>query len=259
MATVEAAPIGKFRVAPRFSNHFKINRLQSELDFVDVLLNTDIPLYIDPFALSVEEDDWSKACNDLVVGFFQELVDALRAKRFDRAREILNNLHEPNETRLGQSSGKPQGRGVGDKQSRGLYKAFANSKAVETGLLTDLSDCELFIEGIGHDKISDITTNIIRCKLIEFTEEQCRQWDVPMQLRPTGPWWDQGRKDWRSTYKYLPVYRGEPVILVPKRSVRYAMAIDDREFYDMRVIELAGKRDINLFHAMILRIPRKFP
>jgi hypothetical protein len=237
MATVEAAPLGKFRVAPRFSNHFEINKRQSELDFVDVLLNTDIPLYIDPFALSIEEDDLSKECNNLVVGFFQELVDALRAKRFDRAREVLNNLHEPNETRLGQSSGKPQGRGVGYQQARGLYRAFADSKAVETGLLTDLSDCELFIDGIGHDKISDVTTNIIRRKLVEFTKEQCRQWDVPMQVKPTGPWWDQDRKVWRSTYDYLPVYRGRPLILVRKRSVRYSMAIDDREFYNMRVVE----------------------
>ncbi len=50
MATVASAP--HFRIAPRFSNHFSINQPQSALDFVDVLVNTDIQLYIDPFALT---------------------------------------------------------------------------------------------------------------------------------------------------------------------------------------------------------------
>ena len=100
-----------------------------------------------------------------------------------------------------------------------------------------MSDCELFIDGIGHDKISDISTNIIRGRLIDFTKEQCQKWFVPMQLSPTGPWWDQDRKLWRSSYDYLPVYRGYPLILVPKRSVRYAMTIDDRKFYDFEVLE----------------------
>lgn len=235
MSTVLTAT--ELRVAPRFSNHFHIGKKQAELDFVDILLDTDIRLYIDPFALSVEEDEWSKRCNNLIVGFFQDVVDSIRGQNLDRAKILLSNLHEPNETRLGQSSRKPRGRGVGGKQARDLYGAIAKSKAVETGLLTDLSDCELFIDGIGHDKISDIATNVIRRELIEFTKEQCRKWGVPMQFSPTGPWWDAERKHWRSTYDYLPVYLGYPLILVPKRAVRYAMCIDDRKFYNLEVVE----------------------
>jgi hypothetical protein len=241
MLIAEAAPRTKYRVALRFSNYFKIYKRQSELDFVDVLIDTDIRLYIDPFALSVEDDDWSRECNDLVVGFFQHLVDSIRGGQLRAARDLLGNLHEPNQTRLGLSKERARGNGVGPGQSRDVYHAFANSKAVERGLLKDLSDCELFIDGIGHDKISDMTTNVIRRKLIEFTKEQCQKWYVPMQLSPTGPFWDGERKFWRSSYDYLPVYRGEPLILVPKRSVRYVMAIDDRKFYDNEVIEFIRK------------------
>jgi hypothetical protein len=161
MATVEAAPPRR-PVTPRFSNHFEINKRQSELQFVDILLNTDVKLYVDPYALSTEEDAWSIECNNLVVSFFQELVDAFRAKNLWRAQDLLNNLHEPNETRLGESRLAPRGRGVGHDKAMGLYYAFAKSKAVETGILTDLSECELFVEGISNDTISDITTNIIR-------------------------------------------------------------------------------------------------
>jgi len=37
---------------PRFSQVFKLKKSQAELDFVDVPVNADIPLFVDPFALS---------------------------------------------------------------------------------------------------------------------------------------------------------------------------------------------------------------
>ena len=231
----------KLSVAYRFSNIHALNKRQSELDFVDILVDTDIPLFVDPFAFKIGADDWSKECNDLVIGFFQELIDALRGGNQFKARELLANLHEPNETRLGVSCPKPsalpQGRGIGDKQANSLYSAFAKSKAVETGILTDLSDCELFIEGVSHDKISDITINIIRRKLVKFTQDQCRLWNIPMELKPTGPCWDDDAKEWRGGFERLPVYRGSPILLVPKRAIRYRMAVDYSEYYDKHIIE----------------------
>jgi hypothetical protein len=233
----------KFRlsVAYRFSNIHSLNRRQSNLDFVDILVDTDIPLFVDPFAFKIGDDDWSKECNDLVISFFQELIDALRAGNQSKARELLANLHEPNETRLGVSRPKPselpQGRGIGNKQANSLYSAFAKSEAVKTGILTDLSDCELFIDGISNDKISDITINIIRRKLVKFTQEQCRLWDIPMELKPTGPCWDDDAREWRGGFEHLPVYRGFPILLVPKRAIRYRMAVDYSEYYDKHIIE----------------------
>jgi len=41
---------------PHFSELFGLNKTQLQLDFVDVELDTDIPLFIDPFALSQRLD-----------------------------------------------------------------------------------------------------------------------------------------------------------------------------------------------------------
>jgi len=81
---------------------------------------------------------------------------------------LLNGLSEPNETHLGLSSGRPQGRGVSGKQAFDLYRHLTRSRAAASGLLSELADCDLFIEGIGPDKISDISTNIIRRELISL-------------------------------------------------------------------------------------------
>ncbi len=224
-------------VAYRFSNIFGLHLRQTDLDFVDVLVDMDIPLFIDPFVFRVGANDWSVECNDLVIGYFEELINVMRSGQQDRARALLTNLHEPNETRLGLSSGRPQGRGIGVGQALRLYNSFAKSKAVATGILTDLSDCELFIDGISHDKISDITINIIRRMLVEFTKDQCRRWAVPMESKPTGPYWHDERKEWRNGFDLLPVYNDYPLILVPKEAVRYRLAVDDREYYDRHVVE----------------------
>lgn len=93
----------------RFSDHFGLNKSQAELDFVDVPLHTDIPLFIDPYALSIEPDPWFVECNDLVVGFFELVFDAIRDGRRTEARTLLRSLHENNDTHLGYSSCKTEG------------------------------------------------------------------------------------------------------------------------------------------------------
>ncbi len=225
------------RIAYRFSNICHLNKRQSELDFVDILVDTDLKVYLDPYALSVQDDEWSIESNNLVVGFFQHLIDVMREGRTAKAHDLLNNLHEPDETRLGESRGDPHGRGLGHKQALKVHEAFANSKAVETGVLADLSDCELFIDGISFDKVSDITTNIIRQKLVEFTQQQCEKHNIRMEYKEAGPHWDQSQKKWINSYEFLPVYRGQPLLLVPKRAVRRRMIVNDEDYYNHHVIE----------------------
>lgn len=148
----------------RFSEHFQLNRRQVDLAFVDVPVDTDALLFVDPYAFKINNDDWYVECNNLVVDFFQCLLDAIRDKNEFRAKELLNQLSEPNRTHLGHSTGKPDGRGVGPVQSGSLFNRLRTSKAIATGMLSDLSDCELLIHGISNDKISDITTNVVNKK-----------------------------------------------------------------------------------------------
>src|SRR5262245_19878630 len=85
----------------RFSDHFKLQKSQAELDFVDIPLNRDVPLFVDPYALSIEDDQWFAICNNLVVDFFQQVLNAIKASNMPKGLQLLANLHEPNETRLG--------------------------------------------------------------------------------------------------------------------------------------------------------------
>lgn len=225
---------------------------QAEVDFVDVDLETDTQLYLCPYAIEIRSDEWSADCGDLIRSFFAEVLAQLRAEEDGRVTHLLGHLHEPNETRLGQSSGRPSGRGLGPNKALLLGEALRRSRAFHTGLLNDVAEAELFIHGVGRDTISDMTTNIIRGKLAAYTTEQCELHNVPVSdVRTIGPSWNPQRLNWEATVYRLPLYRGRPILLVPKSCVRYRMSIDSQEFYNYHMVEFLQAEYLNAGSALV--------
>ena len=228
----------------KFSRAFNLTQSQAELDFVDIRLDTDTPLFIDPSVFSCASDAWSDICHQQIASFFQATVDAIRAGDRTRARGYLEFLSEPNETRLGLSSGRSRGRGIGGMQARQLYDTLAASTAVKTGFLQDLEECELLIPGIGADKISDIATNIIRGQLIQYTVAQCELHGIATRQVAAGHIWHPERRAWRPEYANLPVYKGEMMVLVPKAGVRWTVALSHAEYYRHFVLEFLRSEEL---------------
>jgi hypothetical protein len=170
----------------RFSDHYRINRRQSQIDFVDIPLDTDISLYVDPYALSVSGSDWLRECGNIIVNYFDLLLRSIRKGDEKKAMHLLSNLHEPNDAHLGLSRGRPRGRGWGSVQARLLYTTLKGSKVIASGLLRDLSDIELLMPGIGSDKISDLAINVVRGEFVSYTEEQCQLLNIPTERISSG-------------------------------------------------------------------------
>ncbi|PYX75963.1 MAG: hypothetical protein DMG72_06230 [Acidobacteria bacterium] len=164
---------------PRFSQAFGLGKSQLELDFVDVSLLRDNRLFLDPFAVAQELDRWSQDAARTVGMFFQQVVNDIREGHEDNARQLLLNLREPNETRLGYSANRPQGAGIGDQQAEEIFEALRTSSAVRQGFITALEECELMIPGISHDKISDLTTNILRGHLVDYKFSESSRTEQP--------------------------------------------------------------------------------
>jgi hypothetical protein len=237
---------------PSFAQRFRVNKKQAQLDFVDIDPDRDTPLFVDPFALSIREDIWSTTATDLIYSFFQEAIDSIRRGDRVRAQALLGTLSEPNETCLGLSKERPRGRGVSGKQAFDLYTALATSEAARTGELSELADCDLFVFGIGADKISDITTNIIRGSLIEYTQDQCRLHGIPLEEAvPSGRMWDPIRLTWIEQYVELPVIGGEKILLVPKATVRRRMSLDSQEYYNHHVLSFLQAEHLAADSALV--------
>ncbi len=236
----------------KFTTTQGLSIAQAELDFVDVNTTTDNRLYLDPYAIQIRDDEWSAECGDHIRSFFNEILDALRTGNDARAIHLLSNLHEPNETFLGESKGLPSGRGIGADKANDLAAALKKSRAFSTGLLSDISEAELFIPNIGPDTISDLTTNVLRGLLASYTGEQCALHGIT--VHPTsnlGPVWSITDSDWQSNVLHLPIANGRPVLLVPKYSVRRGLSLNSQEFYNRHMVEFLRQEYLQAGGALV--------
>jgi hypothetical protein len=235
----------------RISKYFQLEKTQAELDFVDVYVDRDVPLFVDPFAISQRVDRWSQSCHECLVTYFERIIAAIRDSNASAALDLLRHLREPNETRLGLSSGRPQGAGIGEHQAEELLAALSSSTAVKTGFVTSLEECELMVEGIGRDKISDLTTNVIRHLLVRYTQDQCDLHSIALTQVPLPPVFDSSSGKWVSSYHDLPVAAGRPLLLVPKALVRGSPAYEHSAYYRHFVLEYLRAENLNAGSSLV--------
>ncbi len=243
---------------PRFSKNFGISGTQSELDFVDIDIDVgaDTPLYLDPYALTTSDDEWSEQCHALIVSFFTAVLNSVLKNDRAKGERLLSHLGEPDETHLGVSSGG-KGRGIGPKQAKEIFSALKDSPAAKSGQLEDLSDFALFVPQIARDKISDMTTNVVRLPLIEYTQSQCALYDVPTQVVPSGFFWDGHKDDWSQKYVRLPVFDNHPILLVPKFAVRWKVGVDHQVFRNRFVLEFLRDEHLRADTSLVTTIRDK--
>lgn len=231
----------------KISERYKLQKTQFELDFVDIDTDCDTRLFIDPYLLGLRTDRWSVSAASTIRSFFSHFLDLVRSGDKEKAFELFSNLHEPNETCLGLSSGKPRGNGIGDVDAEKLFSSIIESKAIKSGKLNDLEDFRLFIPGIGKDKVSDMTTNIIRGSLISYTKAQCNLHKIPMQKGiATGPVWDTNKKAWAIKHEETLIIDNRRILLTPKGIVSFCKSYAPENYYNKHVLEYLQHEHIRM-------------
>lgn len=234
------------------SKIFHLSKSQAELDFVDIDPNQDLPLFLDPFFLGKRSDRWSIEATQLLKSFFEEVIRLIKANQIDDAKELFDHLHEPNATCLGVSLDDPQGRGIGQTDTDNIFESLLRSKAIQSGLLQDIEDSVLFVEGFGKDKLSDMTTNIITKKLIEYTIDQCVLHGIPLtQNIAYGFYWDGADVEWKSDYSQGLVIEKKKILLVPKGIVSFCKAYTPQKYYDHFVLRFLQNEHIKIKSVLV--------
>ncbi len=163
----------------KISEIFKLEATQLELDFIDVDIEKDYPLYIDPLLISNNHNPWARSADLIIKNYFNKFKNAILENDIDKAQELMHFMSEPKETCLGVSQqGSQNGKGVGSINAEKIINKIIESNAIENNLVTNIEDLMIFVEDIDKDKISDMVTNIIRGKLIEYTKHQCDLWGI---------------------------------------------------------------------------------
>jgi len=224
-----------------FSEKFGIT-LNGTEDWFDPVLDNDTRLFIDPmlvFQNSLEEFQGAK---EKIRNFFQiafekvilakghlgpEREDALQMLRF---KEVPENL-------LGYSNYGSKGSGMGKAFSQEVFNAMI--ELIDMGLEdigSYLSTFEMFVEGIGRDRISDMISNILKEDLITYTRKICIEHKIPVTHFLINNYsydkvlgWTPKRVDLPKN----PYEKNQAILLVPKEFLRADSVIDikDLEMY----------------------------
>jgi hypothetical protein len=237
----------------RVSQYFKLGLTQATLDFVDVDVKKDTPLFISPRALTMLPSEFGDECVHLIQSYLHKVIALIRAHQDSEAESLLAVLREPNETHLGLSKGaKSQGRALGDGSAHEVWSALSESEAARSGLLEDLEDTVLMIDGISIDIISDITTNIIREPLIRYTQQMSEYYGIPLQEGvDSGPLWSSKDDRWYAKFVSLPIASGEKLLLVPKAIVRNHLIYNSGEYFRHFVITHLQKVEMDANSALV--------
>lgn len=221
----------------RVSQHYGLVGNQGTFDFIDVHIERDTPLFIDPSVIASQTSAWADECVFAIQSYFQRVLDCIIARDTRQATSLLSRLGEDNSTRLGYSA-TSHGSGLGEGLAAKFYRELATSKALHSGLISDIEDTALLIEGIREDRISDVTTNIIRKQLVEYTQQTAAYYGIPLVKNvAVGPFWDGHAARWVQHTADLPVAGRGPILLVPKSIVRRVLFHDPSEYYRHYVLE----------------------
>jgi hypothetical protein len=229
----------------KLSELFDLKKTQAELDFIDIDTEKDTPLYLDPHLIGASLHPFAEHCHTTIASFFIFFLALIKNGEKEQARALFSNLDEPNETCLGSSKGRPRGRGVGGGNADDIFESVLNSRAIETGVLEHLEDFRIFVHGVARDKVSDMTTNIIRSNLIKYTQSQCDLHGIALtNAIPTGAYWMPETRQWEWSHDRMLIVEGKPILLVPKCLVSYCRSYSADTYHRQFILNFVKRIQI---------------
>lgn len=211
-----------------FSEQFAVTR-ESRDDWFDPILGGDTKLFVDPFLVFGEgEGEWADAHAQLIEHFnicFRLIAEGNRNPQSVPYKKALALLRfpEPREFRLGYTQVGTKGAGGGVAYARLI--AAAMEDAIGRGLedLRHFEELGVLNEGIGPDRISDLTCNILRDRFIKYTQSVVARHGIETrQIKMRAAAFDPSRLAWRSDTVEVPIEpeTEDPILLVPERFLR---------------------------------------
>jgi hypothetical protein len=209
--------MGKITNPATISSEFKLSEeVLAEFDVVNVLLSTDTLLFIDPMLLAYSKHpEIHDGATDEYTQRFRTIIKLLAGSKQKgdaawKGAERLFKFSEISWTCLGYGT-SVRGSGFG----RDLVASTLDTASQIVRLGVDDVDLfmalALFEEGIGPDRISDMTTNIILKSLIAFTDRVNGSLKMPRKPYVFGG---------RHMNLICNPCSGDPLVLVPRDIVR---------------------------------------
>jgi len=224
----------------KFSDQFGVTRDERD-DWFDTILSVDTLLFLDPFLLYANEQAHFVGSHKQVVAFFNAAFKLIARSGGNpkslpwKKAEAMLRLPEVEELCLGYTGAGTGGAGAG----KGFAKVMAGAlwEAVQAGVeeITHFEEVGILQEGIGADRISDATANILRSRLAGYTTEICERHKVPTKVvRYLRGSYDVEEERWVPLEAQLPInpFNNKPILLVPRQYLRELPTINAEDFWE---------------------------
>jgi len=220
-------------IRPRLTDYHSISAAQADLDFAIPFLDEDIPLYVDPFLLWKSPSQQDQALHTAVTNSFNHLNYLLRHSKEADARETLILASECAEVGLGHSR-KRRGNRIGSDKADEILSLFQQIDHYCEHGFTHFEEIQLYVKDIAKDRVSDISCSFLKSFLIDYTTQACDELKVPLQEVKVPAVYDYRTNRFvRDQSARLPVspVDGSPLVLVPKRWLRFGVWINFDEYF----------------------------
>ncbi|MDN4081281.1 hypothetical protein QYF52_25485 [Paenibacillus polymyxa] len=220
-------------IRPRLNDFHDLPFTQEEVDFAIPFLDEDIPLYLDPFLLWKSPSMQDNALHGIISNSFNHLGHLIKKNKEKEASEILIRASECTEVGLGTSANK-RGLRIGEKTATSILSLFQSISQITKGGFTHFEEIQLYVDQISKDRVSDISSNFLKSFLIDFTIQQCDKHKIPMEKARIHDLYDHRKNQLVEEEAYLPINpeTKKPVLLVPKRWLRYIPWINYEDYFD---------------------------
>ena len=219
-------------IRPRLNDFHKILLNQEKVDFFIPFVDEDLPLYVDPFLLWKSDSGMDNGLHTSLVDSFNHLGALYYIGDEAEAINILVAASECSEVGLGTSSNK-QGKRIGKTAAKQILNLFKEIPRLKECGFTHFEEIQLLVEGISKDRISDISCSLLSSFIVDYTQDQCIRYGIPMSIVETEIFSPQKRRFIRLS-KELPINPKTncPIWLLPKRWLRQMPWMNPDEFFN---------------------------
>lgn len=207
-------------INPRLTDYFGLPLAQEDVGFAIPFLDQDLPFVVDPFILWKSPSQAETGLHVSIIASLNHLGRLAAGKQARHAAQTLVELSECHEVCLGNSN---LGRGtrIGIELAERIVSLFQSIPELRAGGIKHLEELQLIVDGLGPDRVSDITCSLMKSALVDLTVSWSNEFGIPTQDTELS-YFDTRDATNHTIDVALPFnpLTHKPILLVPKRWLR---------------------------------------